>query len=49
MQKFMCPPPKKLIHFESSDKGHHQECDYDDLAKCCSHAFLTSNAANAPQ
>ena len=37
--------PKKLLHFKSSDKDHHQDPDYTDLANCCSPVFciITNN------
>ena len=31
--------PKKIIQFKSSDKDHHQVCDLNDLANCCSPVF----------
>ena len=31
--------PKKIIHFKSSDKDHHQAPDMNDLANCCSPVF----------
>ena len=31
--------PNKLIRFKSSDKSHHQQPDYNDLANCCSPVF----------
>ena len=37
--------PKKLLHFKSSDKQHHQQPDYEDLGNCCSPVFcmITNN------
>jgi len=37
--------PKTLIRFKSSDKDHHQEPDYKNLANCCSPVFcvITNN------
>ena len=31
--------PKKIIHFKSSDKDHHQQPDMTDFANCCSPVF----------
>ena len=31
--------PKKLVHFKSSDKDHHQEPDMNDFANCCTPVF----------
>ena len=47
MKKSKVNLPQKLIHFKSSDKSHHQEPDYNDLANCCSPTFcLITNNVN---